>query len=510
MIRKTLLKLIACGAIISAVLGSTTLAKAENINTKHAVNKILLSNIVQNDGNQAVVVNTTGAPLVLYSNDNTSSKISSYISVGEMLTIQNSTNGFYKVKVHETGAVGYISKSNLQKILSGVNDSYTAINKKGMIINVSSTVHLRKNATMNSAILNNLRNKTNINILGKQGEWYKVSYNGTVGYIYESYVATLNQNISGVVNNNKTTTSSNSVKSAKSNVTSNSKVVVPTKHTVNKIESHKETTHTNITVNKEKTTSSNKTTTSSSSIKGLNNEIVPNGNIIYSAKSYAVPANEVAQMINGTYKGGGKQIFLTFDDGPSAVNTPKVLNILKKYGVHGTFFVVGSNLQTKTAQNLLKEEIMDGNAIGDHSYSHDYRKLYPGNKVNVSAFMNELNRTNSIMRSVLGPNFNARVIRMPGGYMSRAYYHDKNLPALNSEFRKEGITSIDWNAETGDATGKAYTPSQLANNAIKETRGYHHIVLLMHDIKGNTAKALPEIIQYYKSHGYSFDVISNS
>ncbi len=489
MIRKTLLKLIACGAIISAVLGSTTLAKAENINTKHAVNKILLSNVVQNDGNQAVVVNTTGAPLVLYSNDNTSSKISSYISVGEMLTIQNSTNGFYKVKVHETGAIGYIAKSNLQKIESGVNASYTSINKKGMIINVSSAVHLRQNATMNSAILNNLGNKTNINILGKQGQWYKVSYNGTVGYIYETYVATLNQNISGIVNSNKTTTSSNSVKGATSNITSNSKVVVPTKPTVNKTESHKTTPAKN-TVNKAETNSGNKSTATSSSVKGSNNEVV--------------------QMINGTYKGGGKQIFLTFDDGPSAVNTPKVLNILKKYGVHATFFVLGSNLQTKTEQNLLKEEIMDGNAIGDHSYSHDYSKLYPGNKVNVTAFMNELNKTNSIMRSILGPNFNARVIRMPGGYMSRAYYHDKNLPALNSEFRKEGITSIDWNAETGDATGKAYTPSQLVNNAIKETKGYHHIVLLMHDIKGNTVQALPELIQYYKSQGYSFDVISNS
>lgn len=509
MIRKTLLKLIACGAIISAVLGSTTLAKAENINTKHAVNKILLSNVVQNDGNQAVVVNTTGAPLVLYSNDNTSSKISSYISVGEMLTIQNSTNGFYKVKVHETGAVGYIAKSNLQKIVSGVNASYTSIDKKGMIINVSSAVHLRQNATMNSAILNNLGNKTNINILGKQGQWYKVSYNGTVGYIYETYVATLNQNISGIINNTtinntKTNTVAPSPKAVAPTKTQTHNVVTPAKSTVNKTETHK----TNATSNKVETNNSNNKTTSSTA--GLNNEIIPNGNIIYSAKSYAVPANEVAQMINGTYKGGGKQIFLTFDDGPSAVNTPKVLNILKKYGVHATFFVLGSNLQTKTEQNLLKEEIMDGNAIGDHSYSHDYSKLYPGNKVNVTAFMNELNKTNSIMRSILGPNFNARVIRMPGGYMSRAYYHDKNLPALNSEFRKEGITSIDWNAETGDATGKAYTPSQLVNNAIKETKGYHHIVLLMHDIKGNTVQALPELIQYYKSQGYSFDVISNS
>lgn len=240
-----------------------------------------------------------------------------------------------------------------------------------------------------------------------------------------------------------------------------------------------------------------------------NNAIVPNGNIIASAKSYAVPANEVNEMVNGKYPGNQKEIFLTFDDGPSATNTPKVLNTLKQYGVHATFFVLGSEIQSSADKNIIKEEIMDGNAIADHSYSHDYAKLYPHNSVSVSAFMNEFNATNDILRNILGKNFNARVVRMPGGYMSRAYYHDKNLPALNAAFKNAGITSVDWNAETGDATGKAYSPSQLVQNAINETKGYDHIVLLMHDIKPNTAAALPQLIQYYKSKGYAFKVISN-
>ncbi|MGL4990356.1 MAG: polysaccharide deacetylase family protein [Sarcina sp.] len=241
-----------------------------------------------------------------------------------------------------------------------------------------------------------------------------------------------------------------------------------------------------------------------------NTAIVPNGNIITSAKSYAVPANEVNQMVNGKYPGNQKEIFLTFDDGPSAVNTPKILNTLKQYGVHATFFVLGSEIQSQADKNIIKDEIMDGNAIADHSYSHSYTKLYPGNSVNVSAFMNEFNATNDILRNILGSNFNARVVRMPGGYMSRVYYHDKNLPALNSAFANAGITSVDWNAETGDATGKAYSPSQLVQNAINETKGHNHIVLLMHDIKSNTAAALPQLIQYYKSQGYAFKVISNT
>ncbi|MGL4450580.1 MAG: polysaccharide deacetylase family protein [Sarcina sp.] len=253
-----------------------------------------------------------------------------------------------------------------------------------------------------------------------------------------------------------------------------------------------------------------KVTSATVAVGPTNTAIVPNGNIIQSAKAYAVPANEVNQMVNGKYPGNQKEIFLTFDDGPSVTNTPKILNTLKKYGVHATFFVLGSELQSQASKNVIKEEIMDGNAIADHSYSHSYTKLYPGNTVNVSAFMNEFNATNDILRSVLGKNFNARVVRMPGGYMSRVYYHDKNLPALNAAFNEAGIASVDWNAETGDATGRAYSPSELVQNAEKETKGYDHIVLLMHDIKSNTAAALPQLIEYYKSHGYAFKVISNT
>lgn len=239
-------------------------------------------------------------------------------------------------------------------------------------------------------------------------------------------------------------------------------------------------------------------------------EIVPNGNIIYSAEKYAVPANEVDQMVQGKYPGTQKEVFLTFDDGPSVSNTPKILKILKENDVHATFFVLGSELKSPEAKNIIKEEIMQGNAIADHSYTHDYKILYPHNSVNVNTFMNEFNETNNLMKSVLGKNFNARIIRMPGGYMSRAYYHDKNLPALDAAYKNQGIASVDWTAESGDAEGKGYTPDQLVQNAIKESKGWDHVVLLMHDIKPRTTEALPDIIQYYKSQGYEFKVISNT
>ncbi|MDK0863190.1 polysaccharide deacetylase [Clostridium perfringens] len=241
-------------------------------------------------------------------------------------------------------------------------------------------------------------------------------------------------------------------------------------------------------------------------------DIMPNGNIIYAADSYAVSADEVEKMLEGKASNNDKEIFLTFDDGPSE-NTREILKILNEEDVHATFFDIGSALKdNKENQELLKQEIDQGNAVAGHSFSHDYKTLYPGNSVDVNKFMSELNETNEIMKSVLGKNFNARVIRMPGGYMSRRYYRDPNLKALDETFAKNNIVSIDWDAETGDATGRHYTVEQYVQNSAKNINTLNHVILLMHDAaaKKETVQALPAIIKFYKEHGYAFKVIKNT
>ncbi|MGL4740226.1 MAG: polysaccharide deacetylase family protein [Sarcina sp.] len=525
MIRKKIIGYIAAATILTMGLGAGASASVLTPNNSNTTtnNHILLSQQQANSGNQAAVINGKSSPLVLYSSASTNSSTKSYLSVGEMLTINSSSNGFYNVTVHETGATGYISASNLQKITSGTSDTLNAMQASAQIINVSSAVHLRASATMNSNVLANLGNNAQVKVLGKQGSWYKVSVGNQTGFIYQLYVGmnagqasntTSNTNNSGVTATKPSTSTSNSGTTATkpSTSTSNSGTTAtkPSTSTSNSgTTATKPSTTTPNTTNKPTTTTPNSGTTATKPSSG-SSAIVSGNNIIQSAKSYAVPANQVVQMINGTYKGGGKQVFLTFDDGPSSTYTPQVLKILNQYGVHGTFFVLGSQLQSTTNQNILKQELMDGNAIGNHSYSHSYSNLYPGNSININAFMGEFNKTESMMQSILGSNFNSKVLRMPGGENSRQYYHDKNLPAFKSTLAKNGITSVDWNAENGDATGKTYTSQQLVQNAINQSKGKNHVVLLMHDVKGNTVQALPQIIQYYKSQGYTFNVISNS
>ena len=241
-------------------------------------------------------------------------------------------------------------------------------------------------------------------------------------------------------------------------------------------------------------------------------DVMPGMNITYEADKYAVDAKEVQAMANDTYKGEGKYVFLTFDDGPSN-STEKILNTLKEKDVHATFFVLGSSIEKDSKrQEYLKEELKSGNAIANHSYSHDFKKLYPGNKLNIDYFMDEFNKTNDIMQSILGGEFDCRVLRMPGGYGTRKYYKDPSLKEFDNTLQENGIINVDWNALDGDAEGKPYSTEEMLNYVKKTSKGKNHVVILMHDAAGKekTVEILPQIIDYYKNEGYEFKVIKNT
>ncbi|EDT72529.1 polysaccharide deacetylase family protein [Clostridium perfringens] len=241
-------------------------------------------------------------------------------------------------------------------------------------------------------------------------------------------------------------------------------------------------------------------------------DIVPGRNVTFDGKNYAVNVKDVGKMVEGSYEGNEKYVFLTFDDGPSPL-TEQVLDILKNENVKGTFFMLGSRLDSGQApKESLKRAIEEGNAIANHSYSHNFKKLYPGNITDVNYFMDEFKRTNDIMRDVLGVEFDTNVLRMPGGYNSRVYYKDRNLEELNNNLESNRIVSIDWNALNGDAEGKPYTLNEMIDYVKRTSKGKNQVVLLMHDTFGKekTVKILPEIIKYYKEEGYEFKTISDA
>ncbi|MBM7835588.1 polysaccharide deacetylase family protein [Clostridium sardiniense] len=232
------------------------------------------------------------------------------------------------------------------------------------------------------------------------------------------------------------------------------------------------------------------------------------------ADDASIVSENVNNLIKGTKKypvrtDGKKVVYLTFDDGPSTTNTPKVLEILDKNNIKGTFFVMGKSLDANdTAKDLLKEIAKNGHAIGNHTYCHDYKYLYPNRTMNVNNVINDLNKNSELMKSILGNDFYTRTIRLPGGYWSW-----NGRQPLKDKMIELGLENIDWDALNGDAEGTKKDSQELFNHLKKSVNNLGEkadsIVVLMHDTygKAETVKALPKIIDFFKSKGFEFRTI---
>lgn len=103
---------------------------------------------------------------------------------------------------------------------------------------------------------------------------------------------------------------------------------------------------------------------------------------------------------------GKKVVYLTFDDGPSETVTPQILDILKKEDVHATFFLIGKYIdKDQASKDLVKREFDEGNAIGNHTYSHDYNYLYPNGKINLENCMSDFEKTNQSLKKYFRTRF---------------------------------------------------------------------------------------------------------
>lgn len=236
-----------------------------------------------------------------------------------------------------------------------------------------------------------------------------------------------------------------------------------------------------------------------------NNPIVKNAVVMRNQKT-----DDGVKVEDAFVKDGKKTAYLTFDDGPSLTVTPKVLDTLKQNDVHATFFLVGRCIEENNKSiNLVRRIYDEGNAIGNHSYSHDMKILFPNNAINVQTFMGEVDKTESILKGIFGQDFFARPLRVPGGYMSRQHYKDPNLGKFDQAIKDGNFASIDWTAYGFDAEGRPKSYLEIFNNIKKTVGNQQKVVILMHDTYGKeqTAKALPLVIQYLKSQGYEFKTL---
>lgn len=196
-----------------------------------------------------------------------------------------------------------------------------------------------------------------------------------------------------------------------------------------------------------------------------------------------------------------KTAYLTFDDGPS-VNTDKVLDILDRYKIKATFFVVGRT--DKASIRRYKEIVKRGHNIGLHSLTHNYKLVY----ASLDSFKKDVYAIRDIVKKYTGVD--SKIYRFPGG--SSNGVAKINMHKVIKWIRSAGYQYFDWNLGGTDA---AYPPpsANAIYNAIAMYAGSNtDKIVLLHDSqdKVNTLKALPRIIELLKREGYRFAKITKN
>lgn len=187
---------------------------------------------------------------------------------------------------------------------------------------------------------------------------------------------------------------------------------------------------------------------------------------------------------------GDKVIYLTFDDGPS-VYTKELLNILKEYNVKATFFVTGNG-----NREYIKKAYNEGHSIGIHTYSHVYKNVYASEE----AYFNDLEKVQKIIKEQTGEE--SRLVRFPGGSSNTVSRFNKGIMTrLSKELERRGYKYFDWNVSSSDTVKS--NSDDIANTVIRRLKKGNNVVL-QHDTKYYSVKAVRKIIEYGLANGYTF------
>ena len=183
--------------------------------------------------------------------------------------------------------------------------------------------------------------------------------------------------------------------------------------------------------------------------------------------------------VNGTEIKECMKIAITFDDGPSPVSTPALLDGLKKRNVKATFFLIGENAKKYT--ELVKREWDEGHLIGNHTYHHVEITRIPDEEA-----INEIELTNQIIQEIVGEK--PQYMRPPFGAWQRELEEEMSvMPVLWT------IDPLDWTTTNVD---------EIVNKVVTEA-GEGDIILL-HDCYKSSVDAALRIIDLLKAKGFEF------
>ena len=171
--KKKLKKIIAISGVVGTILSVKTIpVSATEVNSGIEVASI----------SKGQVVNVTST-LRIRESASTNSSVLGTMRNGSTFDIISKSGSWYQIKYN--GIIGYVHGDYVKEIAAS-----SSISTKGKVYNVYTNLRVRSGASTSSSILGYLNNNTEVNIVGSEGEWYKIQYNSGYGYVSKEYITT--------------------------------------------------------------------------------------------------------------------------------------------------------------------------------------------------------------------------------------------------------------------------------------------------------------------------------
>lgn len=186
-------------------------------------------------------------------------------------------------------------------------------------------------------------------------------------------------------------------------------------------------------------------------------------------------------VINRKIDKSKKMIALTFDDGPN-YNTSKIIDVLNKYDIKATFFVLGNRAINN--KDILRKMVDSGMEIGNHTYNHLLLTKYDENKIR-----SEIEDTSEVIYSATKKR--PKLLRPSYGSVNNKIKKVANMPIIIWD-----IDTLDW---------KYHNSKRITSRVVNKVRDGD--IILMHDIYSASLNALSNIIPILQDNGYEFVTI---
>jgi peptidoglycan-N-acetylglucosamine deacetylase len=197
--------------------------------------------------------------------------------------------------------------------------------------------------------------------------------------------------------------------------------------------------------------------------------------------SSAKPATYAQARVDQPY------IAMTFDDGPSAENTPRLLEILKQRNIKATFFLIGQNVVSNP--DLVRRILAEGHEIGNHSWTHPQLSKLSDDRVTA-----EITQTQDAIKDASG--FTPTLLRPPYGAIT-----PRQREWIENRF---GLNIILWSVDPFD--WKRPGASVITQRILSQARP--GAIILSHDIHKQTVDAMPATLDALIAKGYKFATVS--